>query len=100
MSPIWLGLRNALLKDLGTSARDLMREQGRPAAELGLLSPDLSNKAIVEAIVEHPVLVNRPIVAMPIGVKLYRLSQAVLDLLDKKPTSYTKEDGAGVSISP
>ena len=92
------GLINTLLADMGISARDLMREKGTPAAELGLLSSDVSDEAIVEAMVEHPILVNRPIVVTPRGVKLCRPSEAVLALLDKKPTSFTKEDGEVVQI--
>ena len=92
------GLINALLQDMGMTAKELMREKGTPAAELGLLSPDASNDAIVKAMVEHPVLVNRPIVASPKGVKLCRPSEVVLELIDRKPTSFTKEDGEVVKI--
>ena len=95
----WMAdLLNTLLENMGISARDLMREKGTPAAELGLLSPDVTNAAIVEAMVQHPILVNRPIVATPLGVKLCRPSEAVLDLLNRKPTSFTKEDGEVVRL--
>jgi arsenate reductase len=52
-----------------------------------------SDEALLEAMVEHPILVNRPIVVTPKGVKLSRPSEAVLDLLERKPESFTKEDG-------
>jgi arsenate reductase len=70
-----------------------MREKGTPAAELGLLAPDVTDEQIAAAMVEHPILVNRPIVVTPLGVKLARPSEAVLDLLQNRPASFTKEDG-------
>ena len=70
-----------------------MREKGAPAAELGLIDPGTSDDAILEAMVQHPILVNRPIVVTPKGAKLCRPSEAVLDLLDSRPQSFTKEDG-------
>lgn len=85
------------LRDLaaraGLSLRDLMREKGTPAAELGLLEGAATDDQILEAMIAHPILVNRPIVKTPKGVKLCRPSEVVLDLLDRKPTSFTKEDG-------
>ena len=90
---------SALLQDMGLSARDLMREKGTPAADLGLLADDVSSDAILEGMVQHPILVNRPIVVTPLGTKLCRPSEVVLGLLDKKPTSFTKEDGEVISLS-
>lgn len=91
------GWTRALLEDLiarmGLRPRDLLREKGTPAAELGLLDPSVSDDEILDAMVAHPILVNRPIVITPRGVKLSRPSEAVLDLLDRKPASFTKEDG-------
>ena len=91
------GWTRALLEDLiarmGLRPRDLLREKGTPAAELGLLDPSVSDDRILDAMVAHPILVNRPIVITPRGVKLSRPSEAVLDLLDRKPASFTKEDG-------
>jgi len=81
----------------GVSLRELMREKGTPAAELGLLDPAVSDDAILDAMVEHPILVNRPIVVTPKGVGLCRPSEAVFPLLDKVPDSFTKEDGEVVS---
>lgn len=82
-----------LLAAMDLRPRDLIREKGTPAAELGLLDPDVTEAAILSAIVAHPILVNRPIVVTPIGARLCRPSEMVLQLLDNKPTSFTKEDG-------
>ena len=79
-----------LLTAMAMAPRDLLREKGTPAAELGLL--EASDATIVEAMVMHPILVNRPIVVTPKGTKLCRPSEAVLDLLDRKPALFTKED--------
>lgn len=87
-----------LLTEMGASPREIMREKGTPAAELGLLDPTVSDDGILEAMIAHPILVNRPIVVTPKGVKLCRPSEAVLDLLDRKPESFTKEDGEVVRI--
>ncbi len=91
-------LIEALLQDTGMTARALMREKGTPAAELGLLDERATDAAIIDAMVTHPVLVNRPIVATPLGVKLCRPSEVVLTLLDQKLKSFTKEDGEVVSM--
>ena len=78
----------------GVPLRDLLREKGTPFADLGLADPALSDEQLLDAIEAHPILLNRPIVATPVGVKLCRPSEAVLDLL---PTDglrpFTKEDG-------
>ena len=87
-----------LLAAMGAKPRDVLRDKGTPAAELGLLGADVSDEAILDAMVEHPILVNRPIVVTPKGVKLSRPSEAVLDLLDRKPDSFTKEDGEVVQL--
>ena len=90
------------LRDLagraGLSVRDLLREKGTPAAELGLLDEGVGEDRLVEAMVAHPVLVNRPLVVTPKGVRLCRPSETVLDLLDRKPASFTKEDGEVVVL--
>ena len=88
----------ALVQDMGLSPRDLLREKGTPAAELGLLAADVSPRAILEAMAEHPILVNRPIVVTPLGAKLCRPSEGVLGLLARKPSSFTKEDGEVVTL--
>lgn len=77
----------------GGSLRALMREKGTPAETLGLLADDVSDDRLLDAMVEHPILVNRPIVVTPKGVKLCRPSELVLDLLDRKPEQFSKEDG-------
>ncbi len=82
-----------ILKDMGGTARAIMRTKGTPAEELGLTDPTASDEAILSAMVEHPILVNRPIVVTPLGTKLCRPSEEVLGLLDKQPESFTKEDG-------
>ena len=88
----------ALLQAMGATPRDVLRERGTPAAELGLLYPDVGPAAILEAMVAHPVLVNRPIVVTPRGAKLCRPSETVLDLLDRRPTHYTRDVGEVVHL--
>jgi arsenate reductase len=88
-----------LLATMGARPRELMRDKGTPAAELGLLDPSASDETILEAMVAHPILVNRPIVVTPRGTKLCRPSEAVLPLLDHLPDSFTKEDGEIVKIA-
>ncbi len=74
--------------------REILREKGTPAAELGLLDPEVADTDVIAAMVDHPVLVNRPIVVTPAGVKLCRPSEVVLDLLpDTGLKPFTKEDG-------
>ena len=82
-----------LLAAMRAAPRALLREKGTPAAELGLLDPATSDDALLDAMVAHPILVNRPIVVTPKGAKLCRPSEAVLELLDRKPAEFTKEDG-------
>jgi arsenate reductase len=78
----------------GHTPRKALRETKSPAAELGLLDEGGSNEAILDAMIEHPILVNRPIVCTPKGVRLCRPSEAVLDLLDRLPPGpFYKEDG-------
>ena len=88
----------ALLAAMGARPHDILREKGTPAAELGLLDPGATDDKILDAMVQHPILVNRPIVCSPRGVKLSRPSEAVLDLLDRRPESFTKEDGEIVKL--
>lgn len=86
-------LLDKLLTDMGASPRDVLREKGTPAAELGLLDLAVTDDYILAAMVEHPILVNRPIVVTPNGAKLCRPSEVVLELLDRVPEQFTKEDG-------
>ncbi|WP_067866169.1 arsenate reductase (glutaredoxin) [Neptuniibacter marinus] len=83
-----------LLAAADLTPRQALRTTKSPAEALGLLDETVSNEAIFSAMLEHPILVNRPIVCSPKGVKLCRPSEAVLDLLDNWPTGpYYKEDG-------
>ena len=82
-----------LFAAMNAKPRDVLRRKGAPAAELGLLEPDVSDDRILEAMVAHPILVERPIVVTPKGTKLSRPSELVLDLLERRPVSFTKEDG-------
>ncbi|BBD02632.1 MULTISPECIES: arsenate reductase (glutaredoxin) [Sphingobium] len=86
-----------LIDRAGMAPRDLLREKGTPYAELGLNDTSLSDDALVDAMMAHPILINRPLVVSPLGVKLCRPSEAVLDLL---PTgqlgAFAKEDGEQV----
>jgi arsenate reductase (glutaredoxin) len=91
-------LLERLLLDMGASPRDVLREKGTPAVELGLLQQTVSNDEILAAMVEHPVLVNRPIVVTPKGTKLCRPSEVVLTLLERLPDQFTKEDGEIVRL--
>jgi arsenate reductase len=86
-----------LLDRAGARPRDFLREKGTPAQELGLLEEGVSDEALLAAMVEHPILVNRPIVVSPKGVRLCRPSEAVFDLLETPPASFTKEDGEVVA---
>ncbi|GLV26230.1 arsenate reductase (glutaredoxin) [Sphingobium sp. Cam5-1] len=86
-------LLEQLIADMRASPRDLLREKGTPAAELGLMGADATDNQILAAMVEHPILVNRPIVVSPLGTKLCRPSEVVLTLLDRQPDRFTKEDG-------
>ena len=84
----------ALFAAAGLTPRMALREKKSPAAELGLLDPGVSDEAVLEAMLVHPVLVNRPIVATPKGVRMCRPSETVLDLLDRLPPGpLHKEDG-------
>lgn len=78
----------------GLTPRTALRETRSPAKELGLLEPGVSDETILTAMLEHPVLVNRPLVCTSKGVKLCRPSELVLDLLDHLPPGpLHKEDG-------
>lgn len=81
-----------LLDAMGATPRQILREKGTPAAELGLLDSSASDDALIDAMIEHPLLVNRPIVVTPHGTKLCRPSETVLQLLDRLPVSFSKEN--------
>lgn len=81
----------------GITPRDLLREKGTPYAELALDDMALGSDALVDAMVAHPILINRPLVVTQLGVKLCRPSEAVLDILPvKQRSAFAKEDGEQV----
>ena len=82
-----------LIKAMGISARALLREKGTPYGELGLADPNWSDEQLLDFMLAHPILINRPIVVTPKGTKLCRPSEAVLDLLDHPAVTFVKEDG-------
>lgn len=87
-----------LLATMKATPRDILREKGTPAAELGL--DKASDDQILDAMVAHPILVNRPIVVTPRGAALCRPSEQVFTLLEKAPETFTKEDGETVVLRP
>ena len=87
----------ALIERMGISVRELIREKGTPYRELGLDDPSLGDGALLDAMLTHPVLINRPIVVSPLGVALCRPSERVLDLLPlPQRGAFAKEDGEQV----
>ena len=87
-------LLEQLIARADVAPRDLLREKGTPYAELGLGDPDLTDAALFDAMMAHPILINRPLVVSPLGVKLCRPSEAVLDLLPQAlREAFVKEDG-------
>ncbi len=85
-----------LLNRAGLSARDVLREKGTPYADLGLSDPALTDDQLLDAIGAHPILMNRPLVVSPLGVRLCRPSEVVLDLLPVQQGEFVKEDGERV----
>ena len=83
----------ALIAAMQVPVRDVLREKGTPYAELNLGDPALSDDALIDAMLAHPILINRPIVATPLGTKLCRPSEIVLDLLPPQRGPFAKEDG-------
>lgn len=87
-----------LIRRMGISARDLLRRKGTPFAELGLDDASLDEGELLDAMVAHPILIERPIVVAPGGVKLCRPSETVLDILRVPQRGpFTKEDGEPVT---
>jgi arsenate reductase len=83
---------------MGSSVRTLLREKGTPYAELGLGDPKWTDDQLLDFMMAHPILINRPIVVTPKGVKLCRPSEAVLDILPNPDIGpFVKEDGEVVS---
>jgi arsenate reductase len=87
-------LLRQLIDRMGVSVRDVIRQKGTPFQELGLDDPSLSDDKLLDVMTAHPILINRPIVVTPMGVKLCRPSEAVLDLLPvPQRGEFRKEDG-------
>lgn len=89
-------LLRQLIARMGVSVRDVIREKGTPFQELGLGDLSLSDDQLLDAIIEHPSLIERPIVVTPLGVRLCRPSEAVLDILPPQQGEFVKEDGEPV----
>ena len=85
-----------LVARMGITVRDLLREKGTPYAALGLGDPSLTDDQLLDAMMAHPILINRPIVVSPRGVRLCRPSERVLDLLPPQRGAFAKEDGEAV----
>ncbi len=90
----------SLLDAMKMSPRALLREKGTPFIELGLGDPALGDAALIDAMLDHPILINRPIVETRKGVRLCRPSELVLDLLDSPVAEFVKEDGEKVIYPP
>ncbi len=87
----------SLLERMGFAPRQLLRQKGTPYHDLKLDDPTLGDDRLVDAMMAHPILINRPIVVTPLGVRLCRPSETVLDILaDPQRGAFTKEDGARV----
>ncbi len=83
-----------LIKAMGISPRELLRQKDTPYAELGLGDPKWTDDELIDLMLKHPILINRPIVVTPLGVCLARPSEAVLDILPNPDIGpFTKEDG-------
>jgi len=86
-------LLRQLIARMGLSIRDVIREKGTPYQELGLDNHDLSDDQLLDAMMAHPILINRPIVVTPLGVRLCRPSEAVIEILPPQLGEFLKEDG-------
>ncbi len=89
-------LLTQLLARAGLSVRQILRDKGTPFDDLGLGDTSLSDDALLDAIGKHPILMNRPIVVTPLGVRLCRPSETVLELLPPQRGEFIKEDGERV----
>jgi len=86
-----------LISDAGLSVRKAIREKGTPYSDLGLDNPALADEQLLDAMLEHPILINRPFVVTPLGTRLSRPSELVLDILpDTHKGAFAKEDGERV----
>ncbi|MCG2642972.1 MULTISPECIES: arsenate reductase (glutaredoxin) [Bradyrhizobium] len=91
-------LLQQLAARMGLSVRELLREKGTPYAELALDNAELTDNQLLDAMMAHPILINRPIVVTPKGVKLCRPSEEVLDLLPPQQGEFVKEDGERIRL--
>ena len=87
----------ALIQAMNLPARGLLREKGTPYAALGLADPKWTDDELIDMMLKHPILINRPIVETPLGTRLCRPSELVLDLLPNPVTTFEKEDGEVVT---
>ncbi|MDT7515955.1 arsenate reductase (glutaredoxin) [Rhodoferax mekongensis] len=86
-----------LLAAMGTGPRELLREKGTPYAELDLANDKWTNEELLDFMLAHPILINRPVVETPLGTRLCRPSERVLDILpNAQQAAFTKEDGEAV----
>ncbi|WP_053842966.1 arsenate reductase (glutaredoxin) [Paracidovorax avenae] len=86
-----------LVAAMGTPMRDVLREKGTPYAELGLAEPQWSDAQLIDCMLQSPILINRPIVVTPLGTRLCRPSETVLDILPgPQQGAFSKEDGEPV----
>lgn len=86
-----------LIAAMGVPVRDVLRIKGTPYQELGLDDPKWDDEALIDCMLQHPILINRPIVVTPLGTRLCRPSETVLDILPSPQRgAYAKEDGASV----
>lgn len=96
-SPPSRAMLESLIARAGITPSELLREKGTPFAELGLDDPALSDVQLIDAMMEHPILINRPLVVSPLGVRLCRPSEEVLDLIPAdQQAAFAKEDGEQV----
>ena len=86
-----------LIQAMGLPVRDVLRQKGTPYDELGLGEPKWTDDQLIDFMLQHPILINRPIVITPLGARLCRPSEAVLDILPQpQQTAFSKEDGEAV----
>lgn len=87
----------AMIADAGLTVRQAIREKGTPYTELGLDNPDLTDARLLDAMLKDPILINRPFVVTPMGTRLARPSEVVLDILPETCNGpFSKEDGEQV----
>ena len=87
-----------LIADAGLTVREALRQKGTPYAELGLDDANLTDEALLDAVAAHPILLNRPFVVTPMGTRLCRPSEVVLEVLPVQQGTFTKEDGEVVEL--